>query len=312
MACENKTQVTEFILEGLSKDVTIQSKLLLIFSFIYTITLIGNFTLILLTRIDSELSTPMYYFLFNLSLLDISFTTVTVPNMLVNLYSKKKSITYIGCFTQLYFLHFLGSSECLLLAIMSLHRYMAICEPLRYTQIMNMDVCLRMALGCWFSGVLFSCSHTFHVASLSFCNSNVINHFFCDIPPLHQVSATDTRRSTLEIFILGGFVAGGCFLLTMVSYVLIISSILKINSAKGKSKAFSTCASHLMVVSIFFGTILFMYLRPPSAYSLENDKLFCVFYNIFTPMLNPVIYSFRNKDVKRAMVRLSKKMSSYS
>ncbi|XP_063802644.1 olfactory receptor 5V1-like [Pseudophryne corroboree] len=312
MACENKTLVTEFILEGLSKDVTIQSKLLLIFSFIYTITLIGNFTLILLTRIDNELSTPMYYFLFNLSLLDISFTTVTVPNMLVNLYTKNKSITYTGCFTQLYFFHFLGGSECLLLAIMSLDRYMAICEPLRYTQIMNMDVCLRMALGCWFSGVLFSCSHTVHVAKLSFCTSNVINHFFCDIPPLYQLSATDTRSSTLEIFIVGGFVAGGSFLLTLVSYVLIISSILKINSAKGKSKAFSTCASHLMVVSIFFGTILFMYLRPPSAYSQENDKLFCVFYNIFTPMLNPVIYSFRNKDVKRAMVRLSKKMSSYS
>ncbi|XP_075700764.1 olfactory receptor 5AR1-like [Rhinoderma darwinii] len=311
MACPNNTQVTEFILEGLSKNVNVQAKLFIIFSIVYGTTLLGNSILILLTRLDKELSTPMYYFLCNLSLLDISFTSVTVPNMLINIYTKNVSITYIGCFTQLYFFHFLGSSECFLLAIMSADRYVAICRPLRYSHIMNASACLKMALGCWISGILFSCSHTFLTVNLSFCSSNIINHFFCDIPPLLQVSSTDTRKNILEIFIFGGSVAGGCFLLTLMSYIFIISSILKISSAKGKSKAFSTCASHLIVVCIFFGTILFMYLRPTSAYSLENDKLFCVFYNIFTPMLNPVIYSFRNKDVIRALERLVKKIKVY-
>lgn len=218
------------------------------------------------------------------------------------------SISYIGCFTQLYFFHFLGSSECFLLAIMSADRYVAICQPLRYSRIMHTSVCSKMALSCWISGMLFSCSHTFLTLSLSFCSSNIINHFFCDIPPLLQVSSTDTHKNILEIFIFGGSVAGGCFLLTLISYIFIISSILKISTIKGKNKAFSTCASHLIVVCIFFGTILFMYLRPTSAYSLENDKLLCVFYNIFTPMLNPVIYSFRNKEVKRALKTLVKKI----
>ncbi|KAM4663627.1 olfactory receptor 5AP2-like [Discoglossus pictus] len=303
MACENTTQLTNFTLVGFSTNVDVQFRLFIIFSITYNITLIGNVLLIVLIRIDPDLYTPMYVFLSNLSMLDISFTSVTVPRVLFDLLTQDKSISYIACFTQLYFFHFLGSSECFLLAIMSYDRYVAICHPLRYTEIMNMNVCLKLSAACWISGILFSFSHTLLIVSLSFCGSNVINHFFCDIPPLLHLSSTDTHRNTLEIFIFGGAVAGGCFLLTLVSYVLIIIAILNIRSKEGKRKAFSTCASHLTVVSIFFGTILFMYLRPKSAYSLENDKLLCVLYNILTPTLNPIIYSFRNKEVKKAVRR---------
>ncbi|KAM4013566.1 olfactory receptor 5AP2-like [Anomaloglossus baeobatrachus] len=309
MACKNNTEATEFILEGISKNVDVQANFLVIISFVYCATLFGNSILILLTKIDHELSTPMYFFLSNLSLLDISFSTVTVPNMLINIYTNNRKISYFGCFTQLYFFHFLGITDCFLLVTMGLDRYVAICQPLRYSHIMNTSICLRMVLGCWFSGVLFSCSHTFTTLSLSFCSSNIINHYFCDIPPLLQVSTSDTTKNILEIFIFGGSIVGGCFLSILVSYIFIISSILKISTAKGKSKAFSTCASHLTVVCIFFGTILFMYLRPTSAYSLDSDKMISVFYNIITPMLNPVIYSFRNKEVKRALIRLVKNIT---
>ncbi|KAM8924539.1 olfactory receptor 5AS1-like [Pelodytes ibericus] len=289
-------------------SLTVHFQLLLTFTIIYIVTLLGNCLLIILIIADRDLLTPMYYFLCHLSFLDICCVSVTVSKMLTDLWTHKNTISYVGCFTQLYFFHFLGSSECFLLGIMSYDRYIAICHPLRYCQIINMRICLRLAAACWVSGIFFSFSHTFLVVSLSFCTSNVINHFFCDIPPLLQLSSTDTTKNILEIFILGGTVVGGCFSLTFISYILIILSILKIKSVEGKQKAFSTCASHLIIVSIFFGTILFMYLRPPSAYSLENDKLLSVFYNICTPMLNPVIYSFRNKEVKKALNRMLHKI----
>ncbi|KAM8924538.1 olfactory receptor 5AR1-like [Pelodytes ibericus] len=302
------TYLTEFTLLGLSRSKEVHFQILLTFTIIYIVTLLGNCLLIILIIADRDLLTPMYYFLCHLSFLDICCVSVTVPKMLTDLWTHKNIISYVGCFTQLYFFHFLGSSECFLLGIMSYDHYIAICHPLRYCQIINMRICLRLAAACWVSGIFFSFSHTFLVVSLSFCTSNVINHFFCDIPPLLQLSSTDTTKNILEIFILGGTVVGGCFSLTFISYILIILSILKIKSVEGKQKAFSTCASHLIIVSIFFGTILFMYLRPPSAYSLENDKLLSVFYNICTPMLNPVIYSFRNKEVKKALNRMLHKI----
>ncbi|XP_053576534.1 olfactory receptor 10A7-like [Bombina bombina] len=304
MACENGSQVTEFILLGITRNLDMHFRLFIIFSLTYIMTLTGNLLLILLTKVDPDLKTPMYHFLCNLSMLDICFTSVTVPKMLADLLVTDNTISYVGCFFQLYFFHFLGSSECFLLAIMSYDRYVAICHPLRYSQIMNMNICFHLSLACWVSGVFFSFAHTFLTVSLFFCDSNQINHFFCDIPPLLHLSSTDTYRNILEIFIFGGAVAGGCFMLTLISYIHIILSIIKIRSAKGKRKAFSTCTSHLIVVSIFFGTILFMYLRPKSEYSMEHDKLLCVLYNILTPALNPVIYSFRNKEVKKALKRL--------
>ncbi|KAM8924555.1 olfactory receptor 5AR1-like [Pelodytes ibericus] len=302
------TYLTEFTLLGLSRSKEVHFQILLTFTIIYIVTLLGNCLLLILIIADRDLLTPMYYFLCHLSFLDICCVSVTVPKMLTDLWTHKNIISYVGCFTQLYFFHFLGSSECFLLGIMSYDHYIAICHPLRYCQIINMRICLRLAAACWVSGIFFSFSHTFLVVSLSFCTSNVINHFFCDIPPLLQLSSTDTTKNILEIFILGGTVVGGCFSLTFISYILIILSILKIKSVEGKQKSFSTCAFHLIIVSIFFGTIIFMYLRPPSAYSLENDKLLSVFYNICTPMLNPVIYSFRNKEVKKALNRMLHKI----
>lgn len=304
MDTSNGTQVSEFILLGFSDDPKVQIGLFSAFTVTYMITLIGNMLLVILTWYDTSLKTPMYMFLCNLSLMDLCFSTVTVPKMLTTLLAKKKSISFVGCFVQLYFFHFIGSAECFLLTIMSFDRYVAICLPLRYMQVMSRHVCYRLASASWISGFLFSFGHTSMTVSLSYCASNKVNHFFCDIPPLLQLSCSDVLSTILEIFIFGGMVAGGSFLLTLTSYICIITAIMKIRSASGRRKTFSTCAAHLTVVSIFFGTILFMYLRPKSSYSMDQDKILCVLYNVLTPMLNPMIYSFRNNEVKAALKKL--------
>ncbi|XP_075466115.1 olfactory receptor 8H1-like [Ascaphus truei] len=301
MDWRNKTNVDVFILVGFSNDPKVKMGLFMLFSLIYTIALTGNFLLIVLTRIVRELHTPMYMFICNLSLLDITFTSVTVPKMLIGFWLECNYISYNGCFTQLYFFHFLGSSECFLLSIMGYDRYVAICHPLRYPQIMDKKATIRLASGCWITGFFYSLVHTIFTSSLSFCSSREVNHFFCDMPPLLKLSCTDISKNMIIIFALGGLAAGASFLLTLISYMYIIATILQIHSAKGRHKAFSTCASHLIVVSLFFGTILFMYLRPQSSYSLEHDKMLGVFYNVITPMLNPLIYSLRNKEVKNAL-----------
>ncbi|XP_078497343.1 olfactory receptor 6N2-like [Lissotriton helveticus] len=300
----NVTRMTEFILVGFSDDPKVQIGLFVAFSITYTITLIGNILLVTLTLYEVALKTPMYMLLTNLSLLDIFFTTVTVPKMLYGFLAEKKNISFVGCFVQMYFLHFLGSAECFLLTVMSFDRYVAICFPLRYTQVMSTRVCRSLAYASWISGLLCPVGHTLLVSSLSYCASNKVNHFFCDAPPLLQLSCSDSTSSVLELLTLAALVVGGSFLLTLTSYVCIIISILKIRSAEGRKKAFSTCAAHLTVVSIYFGTIGFMYVRLKSSYSLDQDKLISVLYNILTPMLNPMIYSFRNKEVKKALEKL--------
>ncbi|XP_069098287.1 olfactory receptor 5AP2-like [Pleurodeles waltl] len=301
MDINNGTQVSEFILLGFSDDPKVQIGLFSTFTVTYMITVIGNLLLVILTWYDAALTTPMYVFLCNLSLMDLCFSTVTVPKMLSNFLAKKKSISFVGCFVQLYFFHFIGSAECFLLTIMSFDRYVAICCPLRYMQVMSRHVCFCLASASWISGFLFSFGHTSMTVTLSYCGPNQVNHFFCDIPPLLQLSCSDVHSTTLEIFIFGGMVAGGSFLLTLTSYICIITAILKIKSASGRQKTFSTCAAHLIVVSIFFSTILFMYLRPKSSYSMDQDKVLSVLYNVLTPLLNPMIYSFRNNEVKVAL-----------
>ncbi|KAM4663623.1 olfactory receptor 5AP2-like [Discoglossus pictus] len=307
MTSRNQTTDTDFILIGLSINPKVKMILFVIFSFIYTTTLTGNSLLIVLTRIVHDLHTPMYMFICNLSLLDVTFTSVTVPKMLVGLLLEHSYISYNGCFTQLYFFHFLGSAECFLLSIMGYDRYVAICNPLRYPQIMSHKKCVQLAASCWITGFFYSFVHTLFTASLSFCSSREVNHFHCDMPPLLKLSCTDTTNNMIVILGLGGLAAGASFLLTLISYIYIISTILQIRSADGRNKAFSTCASHLTVVSIFYGTIIFMYLRPKSSYSLEHDKMLGVFYNVITPMLNPIIYSLRNKEVINAMRKLHRK-----
>ncbi|XP_069805680.1 olfactory receptor 5AR1-like [Dendropsophus ebraccatus] len=304
MASVNHTKNGDFILIGLSSDPQIKLVLFVLFCLVYATSVTANVILIVITQLDNDLQTPMYIFICNLSLLDITFTSVTVPKMLIGLLSDHNYISYVGCFVQLYFFHFLGSSECFLLSIMGYDRYVAICHPLCYSQIIDKKACIQMALGCWITGVFYSFVHTILTSTLSFCGSKKINHFFCDMPPLLKLSCTDTRTNGIVILGLGGLAAGASFLLTIISYFYIISTILQIRSTIGRRKAFSTCASHLLIVIIFYGTIIVMYIRPQSSYHMEHDKMLSVFYNVITPMLNPMIYSLRNKEVKRALKKL--------
>ncbi|XP_073422770.1 olfactory receptor 5AR1-like [Dendrobates tinctorius] len=304
MGSFNNTKIEDFILVGLSSDPKIKIAMFLLFSLVYAISITGNVILIIITQLVIELQTPMYRFICNLSLLDVTFTSVTVPKMLIGLLLEQNYISYVGCFTQLYFFHFLGSSECFLLSIMGYDRYVAICHPLHYSQTIGNKTCIQLALGCWITGFLYSFVHTILTSTLSFCASKEVNHFFCDMPPLLKLSCTDTKINVIVILGLGGLAAGASFLLTLISYFYIISAILQIRSVEGRHKAFSTCASHLIIVLIFYGTIIIMYLRPQSSYSMEYDKMLSLFYNVITPMLNPMIYSMRNKEVKRAFKKL--------
>ncbi|OCT68930.1 olfactory receptor 1019 [Xenopus laevis] len=309
MDAKNQTILKDFILMGLSNNPRVKLFLFIFFFIVYSITLTGNCSLIILTRIIRKLQSPMYMFIRNLAILDITFTSVTVPKMLVSLLSERSHISYNGCFTQLYFYHFLGSAECFLLSIMGYDRYVAICHPLHYPQIMSKKSCICLASSCWITGLLYSFVHTILTASLLFCHSREVNHFFCDMPPLLKLSCSDTTLNEIVILSLGGIAAGASFTLTVISYIYIITTIIKIRSAEGRKKAFSTCVAHLTIVSIFYGTIIIMYLRPQSSHSLDHDKMLSVFHNVITPMLNPLIYSLRNKDVKDSLRKLFRKKS---
>ncbi|NXU33370.1 O10C1 protein, partial [Thalassarche chlororhynchos] len=243
----------------------------------------------------------MYFFLRNLSFLEICYTSVTLPRVLVNLLSSDTSISFAGCAAQMYFFLFFGATECCLLAAMAYDRYRAICNPLHYMDIMNKKVCMQLAACSWICGNLVALGHTTFIFSLPFCGSNVINHFFCEIQPVLMLVCGDTYWNELQIILAAAFVILMPFLLILVSYSLIISAILKIRSAKGRYKAFSTCFSHLLVVTLFYGTAVFIYIRPKSSYSLDVDKVLSLFYSVVTPILNPVIYSLRNREVKGAL-----------
>ncbi|XP_069488872.1 olfactory receptor 5V1-like [Ambystoma mexicanum] len=306
----NYTKVNRFILVGLSSNPQHQIPLFVVFLIFYIINLLGNTLMIVIITMYNGLHSPMYYFLRNLSFVDICFTSSTVPKMLIDFLSEVKSISFAGCVAQLYSFISLGGVECIQLAVMSLDRYVAVCKPLHYTMIMNKRVCILLAAICWLAGLLNSLAHTVFTFQLPFCRSNLINHFFCDIPPLLALSCADTHINEIVVYTSGGTVAVGSFLLTLLSYVFIVSAILKIHTSEGRQKAFSTCVSHLTVVSLYFGTILFTYLRPTSIYSLQQDRVSPVLFGVVTPMLNPIIYSLRNKEVhgilKTAIQRMKK------
>ncbi|XP_069488870.1 olfactory receptor 5V1-like [Ambystoma mexicanum] len=306
----NYTRVNRFILVGLSSNPQHQIPLFVAFLIFYIINLLGNTLMIVIISMYNGLHSPMYYFLRNLSFVDICFTSSTVPKMLIDFLSEVKSISFAGCVAQMYSFISLGGVECILLAVMSLDRYVAVCKPLHYTAIMNERVCILLAAICWVAGLLNSLAHTVFTFQLPFCKSNLINHFFCDIPPLLALSCTDTHINVIVVYAAGGSVIVGSFLLTLLSYFFIISAILKIQTSEGRQKAFSTCLSHLAVVSLFFGTGVFTYIRPTSTYSLEQDRVIPVLYGVVTPMLNPIIYSLRNKEVhsilKAAIQRMKK------
>ncbi|XP_036621791.1 olfactory receptor 5V1-like [Trichosurus vulpecula] len=300
----NQTGVTEFIFLGFSNHPELQGLFFLIFLVVYLVTLLGNLLILTAIRINPVLHTPMYYFLSNLSFLDICYTSTTVPIMLVNFFREKKTITYEGCLSQLFFLVTFAGSECVLLAAMAYDRFIAICHPLRYPVLMSKRICGYLAAGSWTCGLVSSLTHTGLMATLTLCGPNQISHFLCDIPLLLKLSCSDTSANEVAVYVTSAIFGLSPCLFTAVSYMLIISAILKIQSTQGRKKAFSTCASHLTVVILYYGTINFNYDRPRSGYSLDMVILVSVLFCIITPMLNPIIYSLRNKEVKVALRKL--------
>ncbi|XP_053059914.1 olfactory receptor 8B12-like [Acinonyx jubatus] len=310
MAAKNSS-VTEFILTGLTDQLELQIPLFFLFLGFYMVTVLGNLALIALIRLNSCLHTPMYFLLFNLSLIDFCYSTTITPKMLKSFVSKKNIILHAECMTQLFFFCFFVISESFLLSVMAYDRYVAICKPLVYMVTMSPQVCLFLLLGVYVMGLSGAMVHTGSIASLTFCADNLLNHFMCDILPLLELSCNSTYVNELVVFILVAIDIGMPIITIFISYALILSSILHIHSTEGRSKAFSTCSSHIIVVSLFFGSGAFMYLKPPSILPLDQGKVSSLFYTIVVPMLNPLIYSLRNKDVKVSLRKtLERKISS--
>lgn len=298
----NRSTVTEFILIGLSTDPSEQIILFQIFLVLYVSTLAGNFLLIVAVRTDPRLHNSMYYFLSCLSFLDICYTSIIVPKMLVNFLALEKTISFAGCALQVYFYLFMGETECVLLAFMAYDRFVAICNPLRYHAIMNSVACVWMIGASWLTGCIITSMDMYFTYRLTFCGPNVINHFFCEAPLLLQLACSDIWVNNIVKLV--GSTALLCIPLSLIllSYFKIFAAIFRIRS--GRYKAFSTCISHLVVVTIFYGTAMFMYIRPKQLATEDTDKMVSVLYTVITPLLNPLIYSLRNKDVLRAMRRL--------
>ncbi|XP_072471792.1 olfactory receptor 8B8-like [Notamacropus eugenii] len=300
MSFENASSVTEFILAGLTDQPELQLPLFLLFMGTYVITIMGNLGLIILIRLNSQLHTPMYCFLFNLAFIDLCYTSVSTPKMLMNFVLMKNTISYSGCMAQLCFFCFFVISECYVLTTMAYDRYVAICNPLLYNVTMSNQVCCWLLGGVYVMGFAGAMAHTGCMLRLSFCDANIINHYMCDIVPLFQLSCTSTYVNELVVFIVVGTNIIVPSVTIFTSYALILSSILNISSTEGRSKAFSTCSSHIVVVALFFGSSSFMYLQPSSPGSMDQGKVASVFYTNVGPMLNPLIYSLKNKDVQTA------------
>ncbi|XP_077627607.1 olfactory receptor 10AG1-like [Crocuta crocuta] len=304
----NITTLVEFVLLGFSDIPNLHWVLFGIFLVIYLTILMCNSIIILITRIDSALQTPMYFFLSNFSFLEICYVTVTIPRMLIDLLTQKGNISFLACAAQMCFVLMFGGSECLLLTVMAYDRYVAICNPLHYPLIMNPRKCVQLVTISWVSDVPFVIGQTCQIFSLPFCGSNVINHFFCDIPPIFKLTCGDTFVNEIAVYVVAVIFIMVPFLLIVVSYGKIICSILKLSSAKGRAKAFSTCSSHLIVVVLFYGTATITYLRPKSNQSEGVGKLISLFYTVLIPTLNPIIYTLRNKDIMAALGKLLMKL----
>ncbi|KAM6164259.1 olfactory receptor 1E2-like [Rhynchocyon petersi] len=304
MSGQNQTVISEFILLGLPIDPEQQDLFYALFLTMYVTSVLGNFIIIVLIQLDSHLHTPMYLFLSNLSFSDLCFSSVTIPKLLQNMQNQDHSIPYADCLTQMYFFLFFGDVESFLLVAMAYDRYVAICFPLHYTTMMNPQLCLSLVALSWVLTTFHAMLHTLLMARLCFCADNVILHFFCDMSVLLKLACSDARVNELVIFIMGGLVLVIPFLLIITSYIRIISSILKVPSSRGIRKAFSTCGSHLTVVCLFFGPLIGVYLFPSADKSSIKESVMSVMYTLVTPMLNPFIYSLRNRDMKGAMGRV--------
>ncbi|XP_050773580.1 olfactory receptor 6B1-like [Gopherus flavomarginatus] len=298
---ENQTGLREFILLGFPTQLELQALLFLVFLLIYVLTVTENMFIILVVKQNHQLHKPMYYFLGNLSFLEIWYVSVTLPKLLVGFWSQNKSISFPRCLAQLYFFISLMCTECVLLAVMAYDRYMAICHPLRYPTIMTHQLCLQLAALSWASGFSVSLVKVYFISRLTFCGPGVINHFFCDISPVLNLACTDMSVAEMVDFALALVILLLPLAVTTLSYLCIIATILHIPTAQGKRKAFSTCASHLTVVIIFFSATVFMYARPRRIHPFNLNKVVSIFYAVVTPALNPLIYCLRNKEVKEVL-----------
>ncbi|XP_004782308.2 olfactory receptor 5L1-like [Mustela putorius furo] len=311
MEKENCTNVTEFILLGLTDVPELNVFLFLLFLLIYGVTVWGNLGMIAVIQVSSQLHTPMYFFLSHLSFVDFCYSTIIVPKMLSNILNRDKTISFLGCMVQFYLFCTCVVTEVFLLAVMAYDRFVAICNPLLYMVTMSQDLCMELVSFCYLSGTVCSLIHLCLVLEIPSYRSNVINHFFCDLPPLLSLACSDVSVNELLLYILATFNEITTIVIILTSYSLILITILRMRSAEGRRKAFSTCASHFTAILVFHGTILFIYCRPSSGNSVDTDKVATVFYTIVIPMLNPLIYSLRNKDVKEAVRKvLSSKMFS--
>ncbi|XP_029437145.1 olfactory receptor 11H6-like [Rhinatrema bivittatum] len=301
---KNFTLVTEFVLLGFPTQPEMQVALFLLFFIIYAVTLLENLAIITLVISDRHLHKPMYFFISNLSFVEMIFTTTIIPKLLTGFLTERKTISLAGCFTQLYFFLSLGTVECCLLTVMSYDRYIAICKPLHYATIMTNKMCRILAIICWVIGFLWIAVPIYLISQLLFCGPNVMNHFICDMSPLFALTCTRSYLTERTCYTFSTTMILAVFLLTIVSYTFIISTIMMIPSTSGRKKAFSTCTSHLTVISIFYGSLIFMYVRPAKAEALlDMDKVIAVFYTAVTPLINPLIYTLRNKDVTMALYK---------
>ncbi|XP_006902658.1 PREDICTED: olfactory receptor 4S2-like [Elephantulus edwardii] len=295
---EKINNVTVFIFWGLSQNPLVAKVCFMVFSFFYTITLLGNLLIIMTVCTSNLLKCPMYFFLNNLSCVDICFSSITAPKMIVDLLAKKKTISYVGCMLQLFGVHFFGCVEVFTLVLMAYDRYVAICKPLHYMTIMDWDRRNKLLFGIWVAGFIHSILQLTSVIQLPFCGPNVIDHYFCDVHPLLKLACTDTYIIGIVDTSNSGVISLGSFVILIISYTVILVSLRK-QSAEGRRKALSTCGSHIAVVIIFFGPCTFMYMRPDTTFS--GDKMVALFYTIIAPMLNPLIYTLRNSEVKNAI-----------
>ncbi|XP_005363863.1 olfactory receptor-like protein OLF3 [Microtus ochrogaster] len=312
MGTDNQTWAHEFILLGLSSNWDTQVSLFVLFLLMYLVTVLGNFLIVLLIRLDSRLHTPMYFFLTNLSLVDVSYATSIVPQLLAHFLATHKAIPFLSCAAQLFFSLGLGGIEFVLLAMMAYDRYVAVCNPLRYSAIMHAGLCGRMALASWVSGSINSVMQTAITFQLPMCTNVYIDHISCELLAVVRLACVDTSTNEVAIMVSSIILLMTPFCLVLLSYIQIISTILKIQSKEGRRKAFHTCASHLTVVALCYGMAIFIYIQPRSSPSVLQEKLISLFYAILTPMLNPMIYSLRNKEVKGAWQKLLGQFSGFA
>ncbi|XP_031240403.1 olfactory receptor 2D3 [Mastomys coucha] len=311
MGRKNQTFVDEFLLMGLSQDVETQILLFILFFIIYILTVLGNLLIIILILMDSRLHTPMYFFLRNLSFADLCFSNSIVPQVLSHFLVKRKTISFWGCVTQVIVSLQVGCTECALLAVMSYDRYVAVCKPLHYSTIMTQQLCLQLVLGSWASGLLVSLVDTVVAFHLPYRGQNIVSHYFCELPALLKLASADTYSTEMAIFAMGVVILLAPVSLILTSYWNIISTVIQMQSGEGRLKVFSTCGSHLVVVVLFYGSAIFNYMQPNTKARKKQDKIMSVFYTVVTPMLNPIIYSLRNKDVKSAFRRLAARVAFF-